>query len=78
MLQEGDRVVYSKFAGTDVQVAGEEHILLKVSTKGPKSEAPARASSTKAECPCMVPSIISRNAAHIYTAGFCYPELQQC
>lgn len=29
-MQEGDRIVYSKFAGTDLQVAGEEHILLKV------------------------------------------------
>jgi hypothetical protein len=28
--QSGDRVVYSKYAGTDVQVAGEEHVLLKV------------------------------------------------
>lgn len=28
--QAGDRVVYSKFAGTDVQVAGDEHVLLKV------------------------------------------------
>eukprot|EP00879_Flechtneria_rotunda_P006896 GHRR01007242.1.p1 GENE.GHRR01007242.1~~GHRR01007242.1.p1 ORF type:complete len:223 (+),score=68.64 GHRR01007242.1:62-730(+) len=25
----GDRVVYSKYAGTDVQVAGDEHVLLK-------------------------------------------------
>jgi co-chaperonin GroES (HSP10) len=30
VLQSGDRVVYSKYAGTDVQVAGEEHVLLKV------------------------------------------------
>lgn len=30
VMQAGDRVVYSKYAGTDVQVAGEEHVLLKV------------------------------------------------
>jgi co-chaperonin GroES (HSP10) len=30
LLQSGDRVVYSKYAGTDVQVSGEEHVLLKV------------------------------------------------
>jgi len=29
MVKAGDRVVYSKFAGTDIQVSGEEHILLK-------------------------------------------------
>lgn len=28
--QDGDRVIYSKYAGTDVQVAGDEHVLLKV------------------------------------------------
>jgi hypothetical protein len=30
LLQAGDHVVYSKFAGTDLEVAGTEHVLLKV------------------------------------------------
>jgi hypothetical protein len=30
--QAGDHVVYSKFAGTDLDVAGAEHVLLKVRT----------------------------------------------
>lgn len=30
LQQAGDHVVYSKFAGTDLDVAGEEHVLLKV------------------------------------------------
>ncbi|WIA08589.1 hypothetical protein OEZ86_011180 [Tetradesmus obliquus] len=29
LVKSGDRVVYSKYAGTDVQVAGDEHVLLK-------------------------------------------------
>ncbi|KAF6263644.1 chaperonin 10 kd subunit-domain-containing protein [Scenedesmus sp. NREL 46B-D3] len=29
LVKSGDRVVYSKYAGTDVQVSGEEHVLLK-------------------------------------------------
>lgn len=30
LLQDGDHVVYSKFAGTDLEVGGVEHVLLKV------------------------------------------------
>lgn len=33
--QATDRVVYSKFAGTEIEVEGVEHILLKVGTCGP-------------------------------------------
>lgn len=29
-MQTGDKVIYSKFAGTDLDVAGEAHVLLKV------------------------------------------------
>jgi len=29
-VKAGDRVVYSKYAGTDVDITGEEHVLLKV------------------------------------------------
>lgn len=32
LLQDGDHVVYSKFAGTDLDVGGVEHVLLKVSS----------------------------------------------
>jgi co-chaperonin GroES (HSP10) len=34
-LQSGDRVVYSKYAGTEVAISGDEHVLLKVG--GPAS-----------------------------------------
>ncbi len=30
-VQVGDRVVYSKYAGTELEVNGAEHLLLKVS-----------------------------------------------
>jgi chaperonin GroES len=30
VLQVGDKVIYSKYAGTEVQVQGSEHVLLKV------------------------------------------------
>lgn len=33
VLQAGDHVIYSKFAGTDLDVAGSEHVLLKVRTQ---------------------------------------------
>lgn len=32
-LQVGDRVVYSKYAGTELKVGEDEHVLLKV--RGP-------------------------------------------
>ena len=33
-LQAGDRVVYSKYAGTEVALGDQEHVLLKVSSYG--------------------------------------------
>ena len=29
-MQGGERVIYSKYAGTEIEVEGEEHVLLKV------------------------------------------------
>ena len=29
-LQNGDKIVYSKFAGTEVELEGSEHVILKV------------------------------------------------
>lgn len=29
-VKEGDRVLYSKYAGTEIEVAGEPHLILKV------------------------------------------------
>ncbi len=31
-MQNGDKVVYSKFAGTEVEVDGSEHVILKVTS----------------------------------------------
>lgn len=33
-MQTGDRVIYSKFAGTDITINDEAHVLLKVCRVG--------------------------------------------
>jgi hypothetical protein len=40
LLQDGDHVVYSKFAGTDLEVGGVEHVLLKVRINSSSSRPP--------------------------------------
>lgn len=53
LLQAGDRVVYSKYAGTDVQVKGEEHVLLKVREDCTRSGSVAR-------CPLIIDCVTHR------------------
>ena len=49
-LQMADKVIYSKFAGTELEMAGEEHVLLKV---GPVAQGRSRKEAAAAAGPAM-------------------------
>jgi hypothetical protein len=59
-LQTGDKVIYSKFAGTDLDVAGEAHVLLKVRSSTLPQVAVAAAAQGLISC-ISEPHNVSRN-----------------